>query len=422
MASEQSFHSALAVADTTAQLCWTLDDARLFKTQVAGQGIQQVRTCGNMFIKYFRKLFTLRDGTPMVNEVDISFVENCKIASFALAGKGQFGTFDFDKSAHFNWKSLLAHGLSPPQLDEVLSSPIISVKLKPSQTLAALNQAHGRVACSKSVEWSINFGREDGTTVTLQPGLAGKAMKPGTHAAQSPALADRTRHRKIVGSAQIQADGTTFLYGGMEDDAWKTHLQAEMSSGHMQAIIVPAPLDPSTDPEILAVEAWFQCVLMTPTAPACFDHVPIHMNESGSSSSASPRLLVLDRVPVHNRAPTGNRYTVTTGVCATDQPVVPIFLPPAMTPLAQVNDTDLHQEFRASYIDRQDSGWTNYGWQNISDHSDWQNSGWGNSEWRNSGRRDASSHSGQWGSQLAAADQAEGSCDWRNAASDGRSF
>ena len=100
MAPGQGSQSALAAVDTTSQLRWTSDDANLFKTQYEGLGILQARSQGNLFIKYFRKLLTLRDGAPLVSEVDISLVENCKIIGFALAGEGQFGTFQLESLAY----------------------------------------------------------------------------------------------------------------------------------------------------------------------------------------------------------------------------------------------------------------------------------------------------------------------------------
>ena len=72
-------------------------------------------------------------------------------------------------------------------------------------------------------------------------------MKPvTTQAGHVPAVAERSRHRVTIGSPQIKADGTTFLCGGLEDNAWKQHLEEEMASGAMQAIILPFTLDPST--------------------------------------------------------------------------------------------------------------------------------------------------------------------------------
>ena len=90
-------------------------------------------------------------------------------------------------------------------------------------------------------------------------------MKPEFLAA--PALAapqpqaafpGRARCRNIVGSAQLRADGLTFLYGGMEDEIWKEYLVAELASGSMQAVINLSPaLNPITaDADILAVTYW----------------------------------------------------------------------------------------------------------------------------------------------------------------------
>ena len=406
MAPGQGSQSALAAVDTTSQLRWTSDDANLFKTQYEGLGILQARSQGNLFIKYFRKLLTLRDGAPLVSEVDISLVENCKIIGFALAGKGQFGTFNFDEPKHFNWKVLLTKGLSAPQLAEVMLSPITSVKLKPSQTPVAINQVHGRQACSKSVEWAITFGREDGTQVTMQPSLAGRPMKPvTTQAGHVPAVAERSRHRVIVGSPQIKADGTTFLYGGLEDNAWKQHLEEEMASRAMQAIILPFTLDPSTDPQVLAIGDWLQqCIVIGRSlrvpVPACeFDQQPVPARACGSEPSGSSS---------STDARPARRYTATTILQHA----------PMLTPTLQANDTDSHQEMRAAYNDLRDGGWTWQGhdwWQDKGDHDGWQNSAWRDSESGGSGGGNASTeHNALTGSEHLGSS-------WRNLAGDDRS-
>ena len=212
--------------------------------QISGK---QARALGNLATKYFRKMFTLKDGTPMINYIDVSRVDSCHIIRFALAGAGQFGEFHFDQSAVFSWKYLVTWGLNEDQLIEFMDVPLTSVKFMPSDTGEAITQRPGNT-CSKAVTWSWIFEREDGSWISLEPGLKGLKMKM-----EVSALADHSRRRKMVGTSNVD-----FLYGGLEDEEWKKHLVEELSSGRMTADIELRQQSElwSTTAGISQIEAW----------------------------------------------------------------------------------------------------------------------------------------------------------------------
>ena len=368
--------------------------------------IKKIRSSGNLFMKYFRKLFTMIDGTPLIISVDISTVEECQFTVFVYDGKGQGGTFDFKKTDSFNWKTFLVFGLKDEELTDILSSPITSVKLKPSKTPATINTAHNRKACSNAVEWSFNLGRQDGRTVTVQPKSNGKRMKYDIHAQGDFALAGHPRNRKIAGPPEMQANGTTFLYGGMEDSQWRQRLEEDLHRGKMQARILPLSLDnaPSfyadIDKKIMIALQWLNNLIadQTPSPPMVLDfsdQVPWHIQQSGSSSSTSrgdPRL-----PPSPHISTTNGNSVVTTALLATTT---------GRTPASQINDNALaSQQWQNHRVGQEEVGAQ---WQNRSGRSVGQEevgAQWGN--WRSTGWRTSTS-SDQW----TPADQAGGSRDW----------
>ena len=221
-----------------AQLCFTLEDAKKFANEHRHEkSARDVRKLGNLATKYFRYMFTVPDGTPIVNCLDFSYVQDdCKIASFERTGFGQHGLFHCDKPGYFSWKALVSLGLTDDQLLHFLASPITSVEFHPSSKVEAISQ-YSKV--SNALQWTWTFGHKNGTWSTLDPGSVGKPMKP-----LSGNIADHSRRKKIhsntappVGemtsdaprsSPPVMTKGTDFLFGGLEVEALRHSLEEEI--------------------------------------------------------------------------------------------------------------------------------------------------------------------------------------------------
>ena len=231
-------------APESAQLHFTEADARMFKadfyatpasvgadtarlpSMLHATGPKKVRILGNQATKYFRKMFTAKDGTALVNCLDFSYAQECKIASFVYTGTGQEGDFHCDKPAYFHWKDLVAVGLQDQQLPELLSSPITSVKFIPTPNKEAITQRPGSVV-SKAVVWQWIFEREDGTWFSLEPGSKGLPMKPVIGG-----FTDHYNRRKFVPNAAApgsvsRAKDCGFLYGGYLDQNLRNDIAHE---------------------------------------------------------------------------------------------------------------------------------------------------------------------------------------------------
>ena len=230
-----------------ATLHWALADARAFRDtfyssqkKVTGGERKDAIKRGNKATKFFRKLFTMQDGRPMVTSVDVSCVDDCAILDFVYVGKGQEGEFSFDRSINFQWKALVAIGLDDEVLAELMYSPITSVRFVPLPSAEPINQ-RPKSRCKNAVVWHWEFLREDGTWAALEPGSDGKKMK-----ILNGELPDHSRRRKICAAGPLSANGTTFLYGGLEDERFKKYLEERLWSD-----IVDFKIDlcPVTSPE-----------------------------------------------------------------------------------------------------------------------------------------------------------------------------
>lgn len=211
------------------QLCFNLADARKFKADICRRApwwtSKQVRKAANKATKYFRHMFTLKDGTPLVNCLDFSHVEECKICNFVYFGKGQSGEFRHDNIDTFCWKRFVACGLTDEQLLEFLVSPITSVKFKPGSTPEAITQHHGSTA-RNATQWSWIFERRDGAWFSLEAGNDGKPMKP-----KLAAIADHSKRHTIVGDASAPAGrplNVDCLFGGLCDENLRNGLAEEI--------------------------------------------------------------------------------------------------------------------------------------------------------------------------------------------------
>ena len=238
-------------APESAQLRFTLADALKYRRYVyrrpdclftVRQIATQVRLNGNAATHYYRKLFTLKDGTPLINFLDFSHVDWCKIIRSRACGL----QFRFDKRTFFHWKALVAVGLTDAQLREFLTSPITSVKFMPSSTSDAIYHRPGD-AVSNSVTWSWIFEREDDTWIALEPDLGGREMN-----FQVAAPAGHPRRTGVLLTPRI-AD----QYGGLEDEVWRRHMLEEISSGRFMPEIDCRP-DGWCDnnPIAKAIEGW----------------------------------------------------------------------------------------------------------------------------------------------------------------------
>ena len=216
----------------------------------------QVRKKGNAAAHYYRKLFTLKNGTPLVKFLDFSHVERCKIIciellndpTFELGNLADFRSYwDFgrDKRAVFKWKALIAVGLTDAQLFEFFSYPIISVKFVPSRMSIQDSHAVGDVVMDTPVlvNWSWIFDREDGSWISLVPGLAGRKMifqiaASPDHPRHTGIVRTPRRHRgddtdhEIVASwEQAWVRSHAILFGGLEEHDWRRHMREELRSG-----------------------------------------------------------------------------------------------------------------------------------------------------------------------------------------------
>ena len=229
-----------------AKIHWTLADARTFRdtfliTHTTASERKDAVKRGNKATKFFRKVFTMQDGRPMVTSVDVSCVDDCAILEFIYFGKGQEGEFSFDQTINFQWKALVAIGLDDGALADFMSSPITSVKLCALPKAEPINQrSKGR--CQNAVMWHWEFLREDGSWVALDPGSDGKKMQ-----IFKGEFADHSRRRMIWGASGVKASGTTFLYGGLEDDRFKKYLEERLWSDIVDFKIEPCPVTSTED-------------------------------------------------------------------------------------------------------------------------------------------------------------------------------
>jgi len=253
--------------EAPAQLCFTLEDAKKFGNEHRHEKtMTDVRKLGNRATKYFRYMFTLPDGTPVVNCLDFSYVQDdCKIANFEYSSSfGQHGEFHCDKPDYFSWKALVSLGLDDDQLLHFLASPITSVKFHPSSKAEAIDQSRKG---SNASQWTWTFGHENGTWSSLEPGSKGKRMTP-----LSGKIADHFRRRKIhsntappVGertsdaprsSPPVMSKGTDFLFGGLEVDALKQSLAWEIWWGRTPTIEPCPPGWFAENPKAQEAEKW----------------------------------------------------------------------------------------------------------------------------------------------------------------------
>ena len=270
LAAQEMDHPSPAPAaqemEAPAQLCFTLEDAKKFANEHRHEKtMTDVRRLGNRATKYFRYMFTLPDGTPVVNCLDFSYVQDdCKIANFERTGFGQRGEFHCDKPDYFSWKALVSLGLDDDQLLHFLASPITSVKFHPSSKAEAICQS---TKCSNALQWTWTFGHENGTWSSLDPGSEGKRMKP-----LSGKIADHSRRRTIhsntappVGertsdaprsSPPVMTKGTDFLFGGLEVDALTQSLAWEIWWGRIPTIELCPPGWFAENPKAQEAEKW----------------------------------------------------------------------------------------------------------------------------------------------------------------------
>ena len=253
--------------EAPAQLCFTLEDAKKFGNEHRHEKtMTDVRKLGNRATKYFRYMFTLPDGTPVVNCLDFSYVQDdCKIANFEYSSSfGQHGEFHCDKPDYFSWKALVSLGLDDDQLLHFLASPITSVKFHPSSKAEAIDQSRKG---SNASQWTWTFGHENGTWSSLEPGSKGKRMTP-----LSGKIADHSRRKKIhsntappVGertsdaprsSPPVMSKGTDFLFGGLEVDALKQSLAWEIWWGRTPTIELCPPGWFAENPKAQEAEKW----------------------------------------------------------------------------------------------------------------------------------------------------------------------
>ena len=232
-------------APESAQLRFTLEDAMTcrhtiyIRTNMRHQKATQLRQKGNAATHYYRKIFTMKDGTPLINSLDFSHVGHCRIIRFrpAVRACGTSHQFRHDKRVAFSWRALVAVGLTEAQLFEFVSSPITSVKLMPCRFQPPVGNSD---RIPTTVTWSWIFEREDRNWMALEPGLAGTMMDfqvfgeechprhgtvvPTPRLYQGERACERSWER--VWERQV-----AILYGGLEDEVWQRHMVEELSSG-----------------------------------------------------------------------------------------------------------------------------------------------------------------------------------------------
>ena len=225
----------------------------------------QVRKIGNAATHYYRKIFTLKDGTPLINSLDFSDVGHCIIIGFSPAVRacGTCHRFRHDKRVFFDWRALVAVGLTDSQLSEFVESPITSVKLMPCRFQ---DQVGNSDRIPTTVTWSWIFEREDRNWMALEPGLAGTMMD-----FQVFGEASHPRHGTVVPTPRLYQGNRacerswervwerqiTILYGGLEDEVWRRHMVEELSSGRFKPEIEWGLYGgPENNPTAKTLERW----------------------------------------------------------------------------------------------------------------------------------------------------------------------
>ena len=225
----------------------------------------QVRKRGNAATHYYRKIFTLKDGTPLINSLDFSDVGHCIIIGFSPAVRacGTCHRFRHDKRVFFDWRALVAVGMTEAQLFEFVESPITSVKFMPCRFQGQVGNSD---RIPTTVTWSWIFEREDRNWMALEPGLAGKKMD-----FQVFGEANHPRHGTVVPTPRLYQGNRacerswervwerqiTILYGGLEDEVWRRHMVEELSSGRFKPEIEWGLYGgPENNPTAKTLERW----------------------------------------------------------------------------------------------------------------------------------------------------------------------
>ena len=264
---------ALAAPESP-RLRYTLADALQYKDKINNRPSSigrihevriQVRKKGNAATHYYRKLFTLKDGTPLVKFLDFSHAERCKIMCIGLedVSRDRYWEFRHDNIAVFKWKALIAVGLTDAQLVAFLHYPITSVKFVPSRIMYVMSNpispqprnlvsGHDVMDVPTTVNWSWIFEREDGSWIALEPGLAGKKMMfqiegraahpryTGIVPTPRPHPAHSHQDNDLIAEAsweRVWERRLAILYGGLEETVWRRHMVEELSSGRFRPIV-----------------------------------------------------------------------------------------------------------------------------------------------------------------------------------------
>ena len=231
---------------------FSLEDAQTYESEPFRRAVD-LRRAANHAVKYVRKQFTTKTGFAMVDEVDLT-AEECFVCppfrKTAVDGRGQQGVIDIDSDTpdSFKWKEYLARGLEDSEaMREVLSQPVNRVTIEHTGVKATRRFIIGSDGgCADAKNWELRFWRSDMRVVRFNPGLDGKATNytiekvlPSVRVSGEGPV---QRGQRFVGSQAFRQTGTTFLFGGMEDEKFISYLQRRVQNRdglNIQVHVIP---------------------------------------------------------------------------------------------------------------------------------------------------------------------------------------
>ena len=227
---------------------FSLEDAQAYKSEPFRRAVD-LRRAASHAVKYVRKQFTTKTGFAMVDGVDLT-AEECFVCP-PFRQVERVLDIDSDTPDSFKWKEYLVRGLKDSEaMREVLSQPVNRVTIEHTGVKATRRFIIGSDGswCEgfDAKNWVLRFWRSDMRVVRFNPGLDGKATNytiekvlPSVRVSGEGPV---QREQRFVGSPAIRQTGTTFLFGGMEDEKFISYLQRRVQNRdgfNIQVHVIP---------------------------------------------------------------------------------------------------------------------------------------------------------------------------------------
>ena len=227
--------SVVAEAPSALAALFSRENAQAYEPQPP-RHVKVVRRSANHALKSLRKQFTTASGLPFIDFADITGAECFVCPPFTKTGadgRGQEGIIDIDSEPdYFNWREFLAFGLQTDQLDDVLSSPVYRVTIEHTGEKVTRHFVIGTDrGCPDAKDWELRFWRQDQKVVRCTVSLDGKPAKYTIESFGvnwSPAPGPPQGGQRWVGAREGRRQGTRFLFGGLEEEAFISYLRGRV--------------------------------------------------------------------------------------------------------------------------------------------------------------------------------------------------